>query len=106
MLKSKEKEALTNGLMTYAVLSSLKFDKKYGVELLKYFDKTPFSTQAGTLYPLLNRLHDQGYVEYDWQESNAGPPRKYYKLSSNGKTHLKELGIYWKKINHMLKEQI
>jgi PadR family transcriptional regulator PadR len=105
MLTTKEKEALVNGLMKYAVLSSLSLKQKYGVELLKYFEKTPFKTQAGTLYPLLNRLHDQGHILYEWQESTAGPPRKYYKLSSRGKMHLKEIGVHWKKINYMLKEQ-
>ena len=60
---------------------------------------TEFATQEGTLYPLLSKMRRDGLVEYVWQESDAGPPRKYYKLTTKGNSQLAELNEYWKSIN-------
>ncbi len=49
----------------------------------------------GTLYPLLTRLKNAGLLAYNWVESNAGPPRKYYKLTPLGEEFLKELRVTW-----------
>ncbi|MGH7141357.1 MAG: PadR family transcriptional regulator, partial [Minisyncoccia bacterium] len=56
-------------------------------------------TQEGTLYPLLSKLRREELVQYEWQESDAGPPRKYYSLTHKGQEQLKELKKYWSKIN-------
>ncbi len=49
----------------------------------------------GTLYPLLNRLKNDGLLSYKWEESSQGPPRKYYELTSEGRTFLGELETSW-----------
>ena len=56
---------------------------------------TDFATQEGTLYPLLSKLRREGLVNYEWQESESGPPRKYYGLTPAGRQHLAELDEYW-----------
>ena len=42
--------------------------------------------RSGTLYPLLIRLEDQGYLEAEWQAPAAGgrPPRHAYRLTAKG----------------------
>ena len=65
---------------------------------------TEFKTQEGTLYPMLSKLRREGLVDYEWQESDAGPPRKYYELTARGKTQLAELNAYWKDINATITE--
>ena len=45
---------------------------------------TEFATQEGTLYPLLSRMRREKLVDYEWQESESGPPRKYYRLTAKG----------------------
>jgi PadR family transcriptional regulator, regulatory protein PadR len=57
-----------------------------------------FATQEGTLYPLLSKMRRDGFLEYEWQESAAGPPRKYYSLTHKGKEQLKEIEKYWQSI--------
>jgi PadR family transcriptional regulator PadR len=52
----------------------------------------------GTLYPLLMRQKNAGLLSYRWEESNQGPPRKYYALTEEGKGVLKELEISWKQL--------
>jgi PadR family transcriptional regulator PadR len=49
----------------------------------------------GTLYPLLTRLKNSGYLDYKWVESSSGPPRKYYMLTETGSSFLEELGNTW-----------
>jgi PadR family transcriptional regulator PadR len=49
----------------------------------------------GTLYPLLTRLKNDGYLSYRWEESQQGPPRKYYELTEDGQKFLNELELSW-----------
>src|SRR5215217_2267989 len=61
--------------------------------MLQRLSGTEFATQEGTLYPLLSKLRREGLVDYEWQESEVGPPRKYYRLTAKGRTHLGERRI-------------
>ena len=53
----------------------------------------------GTIYPLLTRLKNSGLLEYRWEESTSGPPRKYYQLTPNGVAFLNELNETWLELN-------
>jgi PadR family transcriptional regulator PadR len=72
--------------------------------MLKRLSRTDFATQEGTLYPLLGKMRREGLVDYEWRESEAGPPRKYYTLTAKGRTHLAELDDYWKHINRTISQ--
>ncbi len=50
----------------------------------------------GTLYPLLTRLKNDRVLDYRWEESTSGPPRKYYTLTKDGKQFLKDLRAAYK----------
>jgi PadR family transcriptional regulator PadR len=52
----------------------------------------------GTLYPLLTRQKNQGLLNYRWEESPQGPPRKYYMLTEKGRALLKELDASWNEL--------
>ena len=95
--------ALRKGLLEFAVLSVISKEKVYASDILKALHETDFSTQEGTLYPLLSRLRREGLVDYEWEESSSGPPRKYYQLTAKGKTQLEDLQNYWKGLNDTLK---
>jgi PadR family transcriptional regulator PadR len=71
----------------------------YVADLIDRLSGTEFAAQEGTLYPLLSKLRREGLVDYEWQESDAGPPRKYYELTARGRTQLGELNDYWKTLN-------
>jgi PadR family transcriptional regulator PadR len=53
----------------------------------------------GTLYPLLNRLAKDGLLAYEWQESEQGPPRKYYWLTDEGGELLNDLKRTYHKLH-------
>jgi PadR family transcriptional regulator PadR len=91
--------AIRKGLLEFLILKIVASDKVYVADMLARLSATEFKTQEGTLYPLLSKLRREGLVDYEWQESDAGPPRKYYELTARGKSQLAELNAYWKDIN-------
>lgn len=93
---------LRKGLMELAVLKVVSGKKVYVAEILKKLAATDFSTGEGTLYPLLSRLRREQLVDYEWVESEAGPPRKYYKLTETGKAQLGALEAYWHELNETI----
>ena len=91
--------AIRKGLLEFVILRIVAADKVYVADILKRLSTTEFATQEGTLYPLLSKMRRDGLVDYEWQESDAGPPRKYYALTTKGRAQLDELSEYWKRIN-------
>ena len=94
---------LRKGLLEFAVLKVVSARKVYAADILAKLAATQFATGEGTLYPLLSRLKREGLLDYEWVESDAGPPRKYYSLTTAGKSRLKDLETYWKELNGTLK---
>lgn len=91
--------AIRKGLLEFLILRIVAVEKVYVADILKRLSDTEFATQEGTLYPLLSKMRRDGLVDYEWQESDAGPPRKYYQLTFKGKSQLTELNDYWKHLN-------
>jgi PadR family transcriptional regulator PadR len=96
--------AIRKGLLEFLVLRVISGSEVYAADILKRLADTEFATQEGTLYPLLSKLRRDGLVDYQWQESDAGPPRKYYRLTDAGKSQLAELDDYWIRINRHIAE--
>ncbi len=95
--------ALRKGLLEFLLLKIIAADKVYVADILRQLRDTEFATQEGTLYPLLSKMRREGLLDHEWQESEAGPPRKYYKLTAKGRDHLRELTDYWNKIHGTVK---
>lgn len=91
--------AIRKGLLEFLILRIISADPVYVADILQRLAPTEFATQEGTLYPLLSRMRRDGLLDYEWRESDAGPPRKYYRLTSAGQTQLSELNQYWQQIN-------
>ena len=95
---------IRKGLLEFLILRIISADKVYVADMLKLLSTTEFATQEGTLYPLLSKMRRENLVDYEWRESESGPPRKYYKLTAKGKSQLAELNQYWKLINTTISE--
>lgn len=91
--------AIRKGLLEFLILKIVAANKVYAADILRELSATEFGTQEGTLYPLLSRMRRDGLLDYEWQESDAGPPRKYYELTPKGQSQLAELIQYWKRLN-------
>ncbi|MBU6211553.1 MAG: PadR family transcriptional regulator [Gammaproteobacteria bacterium] len=93
---------LRKGLLEFVVLRIVGGDQVYVPDILKRLAGTVFATQEGTLYPLLSKLRRELLVDYEWRESEFGPPRKYYRLTESGLQQLAQLDDYWQRINQTL----
>lgn len=95
--------AIRKGLLEFLVLKIIAAEKVYAADILAQLAATDFATQEGTLYPLLSKMRREGLLDYEWQESEAGPPRKYYELTAKGREQLRETLDYWGKISGTVK---
>lgn len=95
---------LRKGLLEFAILRIVSGRTVYVGDILAALASTPFATQEGTLYPLLSRLRREELVDYQWVESGAGPPRKYYQLTEKGAARLEELAAYWRHLTDTLEQ--
>lgn len=91
--------SLRKGLLEFLLLKIIAADKVYAADILAQLRDTEFATPEGTLYPLLSKMRREELLDYEWQESEAGPPRKYYKLTAKGRAQLREITDYWAEIN-------
>lgn len=94
---------IRKGLLEFILLKIIAADKVYVADILQQLSATEFATQEGTLYPLLSKMRREGLLDYEWKESEAGPPRKYYELTPKGREQLRETTEYWQKINGTVK---
>jgi len=89
------KAQMRKGVLEYCILSILKEGDAYTSEILVHLKDAKLLVVEGTVYPLLTRLKNAGLLNYRWEESTSGPPRKYYGLTETGKLFLKELNTTW-----------
>ena len=95
---------LRKGLLEFLILDIVSTGDVYVGDILEILDRTDFATHEGTLYPLLSRMRREGLLDYDWRESAAGPPRKYYRLTTLGREHLAEFRAYWTALTALIDE--
>jgi PadR family transcriptional regulator, regulatory protein PadR len=94
---------MRKGVLTYAVLLLLKDGKVYTSEIIRALRRAELIVVEGTLYPLLSRLAKDQVLAYEWQESEQGPPRKYYWLTDDGKAMLAELKAAYRKLHSSIR---
>ncbi len=86
---------MRKGVLEYCTLSILSKKDSYASDIIKKLKEANLIVVEGTMYPMLTRLKNAGYLSYRWEESTQGPPRKYYKLSKEGKEFLAKLYSSW-----------
>lgn len=92
------KAQMRKGVLEFCILSILSNGEAYPSDIIGRLKDAKLIVVEGTLYPLLMRLKNAGLLNYRWEESKSGPPRKYYKLTEIGERYLKELDITWKEL--------
>jgi PadR family transcriptional regulator, regulatory protein PadR len=89
---------LRRGALEYCVLALLRGQPRYGFDLVRELSEADgLLTSEGTIYPLLSRLRKDGLVTTTWQESDAGPPRRYYALTADGRSALERFVVDWRR---------
>jgi PadR family transcriptional regulator PadR len=86
------------GVLDLCLLSLLAGRESYGYELAQSLDAAGIGPiQGGTLYPVLMRLQKGGLVASRWHAGDAGPARKYYRLTAAGQAALHTSGGEWRR---------
>ena len=94
------KSQMRKGMLEYCILLLLKQQAAYANDIILRLREADMIVMEGTLYPLLTRLKNDGLLAYEWKESTQGPPRKYYKLTTDGHEALLQLNASWEEISN------
>ncbi|KAA6440435.1 PadR family transcriptional regulator [Dyadobacter flavalbus] len=86
---------MRKGILEFCILHIISRGEVYASDMLDELTSAQIMVVEGTLYPLLTRLKNSGWLDYKWVESSSGPPRKYYVLTNEGKVFLDAMQATW-----------
>ena len=86
---------MRKGVLEFCILSIIKQGEVYPSDIVERMKAANLHILEGTLYPLLTRLKNAGYLTYRWVESISGPPRKYFVMTDEGLSFYAELERTW-----------
>lgn len=89
---------MRKGILEYCVLLLLSRKRAYPSDIINGLSEASLIVVEGTLYTLLNRLRKEGKLNYEWEESPKGPPRKYYFITPEGERTMNEMSEAWDEI--------
>ena len=89
---------MRKGVLEFCILSVIRQGEVYPSDIVEKMRGANLHILEGTLYPLLTRLKNAGYLTYRWVESNSGPPRKYFSMTESGLAFYGELERTWKEL--------
>lgn len=82
------------GVLEICVLALISKKDMYGYEIVQNISKV-INVNEGTIYPILRRLTKDEFFETYILESSEGPARKYYKITTTGKSYLSKMINEW-----------
>lgn len=91
---------MRKGILEFCILSIIKRGEAYPSDIIEEMKNAEMHILEGTLYPLLTRLKNSGMLTYRWEESSAGPPRKYFSLTQQGEQFYLELQQTWDELSN------
>jgi PadR family transcriptional regulator PadR len=86
---------MRKGVLELCILAIIAEKDAYASDIIDKLKSSDLIVVEGTLYPLLTRLKNDGLLQYRWEESTSGPPRKYYQLTPDGEITLAALKNSW-----------
>ncbi|MCF8232339.1 MAG: PadR family transcriptional regulator [Bacteroidales bacterium] len=104
MKAEKTKAQMRKGVLELCILSIIGQQDAYASDIIQHLKSADLIVVEGTLYPLLTRLKNAGLLEYHWQESKSGPPRKYYRLNEEGQAMLETLKEDWYNLQNQVNQ--
>jgi len=98
------KSQMRKGYLEYCILLILRKKPAYTSDIISELKEAKLIVVEGTLYPLLTRLKNGELLDYKWEESTQGPPRKYYEMTERGSGFLDELENSWNEIYNVVRK--
>jgi len=100
---------LKRGSMELLILSALDGETRHGYEigkLLEHRSGGQLEFRVSTLYTILYRMEDRGWIRGRWVEKKGERRRCYYKLTPAGETELKAQRKEWKAFSKVVNQVI
>lgn len=91
---------MRKGVLEFCILSIIRTGEVYPSEILDKMKLAGLNILEGTLYPLLTRLKNASLLNYRWEESQSGPPRKYFSLTEEGEKFYQDLAATWDQLSN------
>lgn len=103
---------LKRGVLEMLLLRLVEEEERYGYELLSLLEERSdgaFELEGGSLYPVLYRLEEEGFLETRWETPDRGRPRKYYSLTREGagelERRLEEWAVFRDAVDHLIEAE-
>lgn len=102
---------LKKGILEILILKIIHQEDVYGYELIKKLESESnglFQIKEGSLYPIMYRLEDKGFIEHYRKESvgKRTVPRKYYRVTTSGDKHLENMKLSWDQFSSIVSEML
>ena len=94
---------LRKGFLAYCVLQVCASGPRYTSDIIQQLRTVELVVVEGTIYPFLTRLQKDGLLSHEWQESEQGPPRKYYMVTQDGQAVIDYMAVHIKTLHTTLK---
>lgn len=91
---------MRKGILEYCILGIIAQGEIYASDIIAKMKESRLIVVEGTLYPILTRLKNSGLLQYRWEESPQGPPRKYYSITETGRIFLNQLHQTWDELTY------
>jgi PadR family transcriptional regulator, regulatory protein PadR len=96
---------LRKGMLELLLLNVIAKEERYGYEIVQQLRRIDgLQITESTVYPILERLRSDGYVEVRREPSPNGPVRRYYSLTKAGTYRVAEMNEYWDSLNRSIYE--
>ena len=87
---------IRKGLLEFCLLNLLLDGESYGYEIVQKLQAIELlAVTESTLYPILARLKEEGYLKVHTEPSPGGPPRRYFSLTLLGQQRVQAMNGYW-----------
>ena len=96
-----QKTDLLKGTLDLLILKTLQLEGRHGVEVadrIEQITRGAFRVKAGSLFPALHRLEDNGFIKGEWAASEEGRRVKTYVLTTAGRRQLAAEKRQWARI--------
>jgi transcriptional regulator len=93
--------SLVKGTLDLLVLRTLELEPLHGAAIAERIFQTTrgtFQIKAGSLFPALHRLEQNGLIEGEWETPPKGHRIKSYRLTREGRRHLSAEKASWQRV--------
>jgi transcriptional regulator len=99
---AKQQTELLKGTLDLLILKTLELEPRHGVAVadrIEQITRGTFAVKAGSLFPALHRLEQEGFLDGEWGTTEQGRRAKFYRLTAAGRRQLNVEKRTWARIS-------